>query len=461
MQLRTKSFKSCSLFGRNFTGGFVSSADVLVFVSVKRVLIITYYWPPAGGAGVQRWLKFVKYLPASGWQPTVVVPAGVNYPVEDACLQEEVGADVEIIRCPILEPLSLLEALKGGRIPQASGASSGSGDGSALKRALNWIRGNVFIPDARMLWIRPTSRRIRQWLAEHPVDVLVSTGPPHSVHLIARNVKRGFPSLPWLADFRDPWSDMDYLADFHLSGWAQRRHRRLEQAVVAEADEVVVTAPSAAVSLMGRNVREGEKGVWIPNGFDAEDGFNRVQPPADGPLVLGFFGALYGSRNAPGLWRAIASWNRDGRRRPIRLAIFGSVVPEVLADLQRQLPSDAWEMKGHIPHERVPDAMAACHGLVLVQNNNRTGQRTLPGKVFEYLATRRPMVVGGALESDLEELVVRCGFAMSAVDDEAGFARQLHAVERNEIGTVSPDAFRRDRLAGQLASVLNRLIKSA
>ena len=406
---------------------------------------------------MQRWLKFVKYLPACGWTPVVVCPEGAHYPALDTSLEDEVASDVEMLRLPIFEPQAYLDRLgsKSGGMPQ--GASAGGERTSKLRRAMSWIRGNVFIPDARALWVGPAAKGVKRYLREHPVDAIVSTGPPHSVHLIALRVKQAFPEVPWLADFRDPWSDMDYLDDFQLTAWSRKRHRTLEQRVVAACDELVITAPSAAQSLLRRSLAAGEKGAWVPNGYDEADGFNAVQPDEEGPLVLGFFGSLYGSRNAPGLWRAVRRWNDAGDGRPIRLDFYGSVSPEVEASLQEALPAGGWELRGNIPHEEVPDAMARCHGLVLIQNNNRTGMRTIPGKVFEYLATQRPLIVGGALDSDLQRLVNGWGLKMSAMEDVDGFYEQLAAAARNTLPQVDPTEYRRDRLTQRMALLLDQI----
>ena len=196
---------------------------------LKRVLIIAYYWPPSGGAGVQRWLKFTKYLPEHGWEPVVFVPDGANYPVLDEGLQRDVRPEVQVWKGPIVEPASWLDSLKLLKGQNRFGSASATQSKGGL---VQWIRGNVFIPDARMFWIKPSIRRLKRLLAQHPVDAVISTGPPHSTHLIALGLKSAFPDVPWVADFRDPWSDMDYLDDFQLTSRSRARHKQLEQAVV-------------------------------------------------------------------------------------------------------------------------------------------------------------------------------------------------------------------------------------
>ncbi|MEC7692740.1 MAG: glycosyltransferase, partial [Bacteroidota bacterium] len=324
---------------------------------------------------------------------------------------------------------------------------------------VQWIRGNVFIPDARMFWIRPSIRRLKKRLAAAPVDAIVSTGPPHSTHLIALGLKQAFPDIPWVADFRDPWSDMDYLDDFNLTARSRARHKALERKVVEHADRVVVTAPSAAVSILGRPLQDNDpKGVWIPNGYDAADGFDLEAAPEDGPFVLGFFGSLYGSRNAPGLWRAIRDHNaRAETTRPLHLVLYGALDPAIQAELERTLPSDAWRFAGSVSHDAVPQAMSPCHALVILQNNNETGRRTIPGKAFEYLATGRPLIAGGALDSDLERLLGSWGVDLCGMEDDQGFAHQIQQALAGKTSHASPERFQRDALAHEYSELLHTL----
>ncbi|NTW26696.1 MAG: glycosyltransferase family 4 protein, partial [Lentimicrobium sp.] len=187
----------------------------------RRVLIISYYWPPSGGAGVQRWLKFVKYLRESGWEPVVYVPENPEYPAIDESLAKDIPDGIEIIKTPIWEPYSfykkLIGAGKGERI-NAGFLSEKKRPGLTEQFSI-WLRGNFFIPDARKFWIRPSISFLTRYLEKHPVDAIVSTGPPHSMHMIALGVKKRT-GLPWLADFRDPWTNIDFYHELMLTTWA-------------------------------------------------------------------------------------------------------------------------------------------------------------------------------------------------------------------------------------------------
>ena len=186
---------------------------------MKRVLIITYYWPPSGGSGVQRWLKMSKYLPEYGWQPVIYTTENAEYPIVDPSLEKDVSPEAEVIRRPITEPYTFYKKFLG--IKQEETVKVGFTQEEKKKKSWKsglsmWIRGNLFIPDARRWWVKPSVKYLKKYLQEHPVDAIISTGPPHSMHLIAMKLKEAT-GLPWIADFRDPWTEIDYYQDLHLT----------------------------------------------------------------------------------------------------------------------------------------------------------------------------------------------------------------------------------------------------
>ncbi len=188
---------------------------------MKRVLIISYYWPPTGGSGVQRWVKFAKYLPQEGWQPVIYTPENPEQLVVDFSLGEEVPEEVEVIRRRIFEPYSLYK-----KVLRGSGHSReavevnpvNAQNKSFVQKAAMWVRGNFFRPDPRCLWIGPSVRFLKKYIAEHPVDLIVSTGPPQSMHIIGMKIARET-GLPWVADFRDPWTKIFYFKHLMMAPW--------------------------------------------------------------------------------------------------------------------------------------------------------------------------------------------------------------------------------------------------
>ena len=257
---------------------------------------------------------------------------------------------------PIVEPASWLDALKLGRSQNRFGSSSSPSGKKKSGGFVQWIRGNVFIPDARMFWIRPSIRRLKKQLKEHPVDAIVSTGPPHSTHLIALGLKQAFPDIPWVADFRDPWSDMDYLDDFNLTARSRARHKALERNVVEHADRVVVTAPSAASSILGRPLQDNDpKGVWIPNGYDAADGFDLEMRLKTGPLCLASLGRCMAAETPPGC--GVPSGTTTPVPKPPGLCIWCSTAPSTppsMPNWSKPCPPTRGGSQGASPTTRFP-----------------------------------------------------------------------------------------------------------
>jgi len=207
----------------------------------KKALIITYYWPPGGGAGVQRWLKFVKYLREFGWEPVIYTPENGEMPVIDSSLEKDVPDGVTVIRRPIWEPYSLYKKFVGaGKDEKINTGFLTEKKRPGLAEKLSvWMRGNLFIPDARKYWIKPSVKFLRSYLKKNPVDVIISTGPPHSMHMIALPLSREL-NVPWVADFRDPWTNIDYYKDLKLTKSADRKHHQMEKEVVTGATGIVV-----------------------------------------------------------------------------------------------------------------------------------------------------------------------------------------------------------------------------
>ena len=333
----------------------------------KRVLIITYYWPPTAGSGVQRWLKMSKYLPQYGWQPVIYTPENPEAGMTDESLLRDIAPEAEVIKRPILEPYAVFNALTGNKGKNSGKASTGSGavnpinavgHKSPLMRLSLWLRANVFVPDPRCLWIRPSVRFLKQYLREHPVDAIVSTGPPHSMHLIARALHRST-GIPWTADFRDPWTRIFYFKHLPLTRRSRKRYAAMELSVLREADHVVAVTDNMVRDFLeeldadkkrGTSGRQtaGDSSVTeqknkfhvIENGYDEADftGITAAELPAGFNLVhTGLFSAEGNPRR---LWKVLAELCRDlpGFGRDLHLTFAGKTDPEILAAVSGRPP---------------------------------------------------------------------------------------------------------------------------
>jgi len=235
--------------------------------STKKLLIITYYWPPAGGPGVQRWLKFVKYLPDFDVQPIVFVPENPTYPIVDSNLVAEVSDKAIILKTPIFEPYQLASFLSKNKTKKiSSGIIPNQKKQSFLEKVMLWVRGNLFIPDARVFWVKPSVAYLEKYIRENEIDTIITSGPPHSLHLIGLELKQKM-NLKWLADFRDPWTTIGYHKSLRLSQYAAKKHKQLESQVLNSADTIIVTSKTTKAEFQALTTKPIEV---ITNGFDVE-----------------------------------------------------------------------------------------------------------------------------------------------------------------------------------------------
>lgn len=374
---------------------------------MRRVLIITYYWPPSGGSGVQRWLKMSKYLPENGWQPVVYTADNAEYPVEDKSLDSDVAPETEVIRQPIVEPYSFYKkflGIKKGEKVKAGFINEGAKKTGWKENLSVWVRGNFFIPDARCWWIKPSVKYLTNYLKEHPVDAIVSTGPPHSMHLIARALHRKF-NIPWVADFRDPWTDIDFYKDLKLTPWADRKHHRLERQVLTEATKVVTIGWDCAKGLE----QLGAKDVAvITNGYDFDQPIVEVHHDTSMldqgtlPFTMSHIGIIGANRNPETFWQAFADIVETfpETSQPIRIRLIGQVDNSVLESIKRHNIEKYVEITPYIPHNQVLEEQQKSAVLLLFINNSPNAKGVLTGKLFEYLASGRPILCIGPEDGD-------------------------------------------------------------
>jgi len=417
---------------------------------MKRLLIITYYWPPTGGSGVQRWVKFSKYLPDFGWQPVVYTPENPEQLARDESLLGDIPACAEIIKTPILEPYTVYRKLTGGK--QGEEINPVNARKKTWKQRLSlWIRGNCFIPDPRIGWVRPSVRFLKKYLAEHPVDAVVTTGPPQSVHLIGRGLKRAL-GVHWIADFRDPWTEMFYYKHLGLSAAADRRHHRLEQSVLDEADTVISVSPPVAADFRARTQTPV---VLITNGFDEDDfAGTGAAAPESGKIRLVHTGLFAADGNPLNLWEALAARceaDPDFRSR-LEIRLAGKVDRPVTDAIRARGLGDNLVELGYLPHDETVREQRAADILLLPLRQEPEYAKVLPGKIFEYLAARRP-VLGIGQEQSAAATVLRDAGA-GAMYDWDKKEELLAFLDAEHPETAGIEKYTRRALTAQLTQIL-------
>lgn len=372
---------------------------------MRKVLIITYYWPPAGSSGVQRWLKFVKYFRDFGWEPVIYTSENPEVAASDDSLQKDIPENIIVIRRSVPEPYTIYKYLTGNRNKKIG--MGFTTEGSKNKGLINWIaiwvRGNFFIPDARMFWINPSVRFLQKYLKENPIDLIVSSGPPHSLHLIALKLKKRL-NIPWIADFRDPWTTIYFYKNLHLTPLANYLQKRLELKVLNNANFNVVVSQAMAKEFYHKGI---EKIKVIENGFDHEDYLEQF--PLDEKFSIVHVGTIPPKSISPNLWRAIkrfVNYNNEFSDKLI-IRFIGNVDSNVVNLLHENNLSDKVEFFGYKPHSEISHYQKEAQVLlVLIPSESK---EVLTGKIFEYLAAKRPILAVGPTGGDLDKLLGETG----------------------------------------------------
>ena len=374
----------------------------------KRVLIISYYWPPSGGIAVLRCLKIAKYLRQYGWEPVIFTASDAHYPTIDRSNDRDLPADLEVIRQPILEPYAWYKRFMGK--PADENVNNvfytDKADGGWKHRLAVWVRSNFFIPDARALWIGGSVRRLTKYLAEHPVDAILSDGPPHSNTRIATLVSR-HTGIPWLADFQDPWTQVDYYQMLNLTGWGRRRHERLEQEAFAQARLTTIVSPSWKHDLETIGAHNVRVLYW---GYDPDDfaGLRRQPHPK---FTLTHLGIMGHDRNPEVLFAALRSLSDtvEGFAEDFELRLYGQIDHRVLNSIERYGLAGQVVFAGSVSREEALQQTLDSRVLLLLLNQQANARGRIPGKLFEYLAVGRPVINFGPEDSDVAGILKRAG----------------------------------------------------
>jgi glycosyltransferase involved in cell wall biosynthesis len=423
---------------------------------MKKVLIITYYWPPAGGSGVQRWLKFTKYLPKYNWQPIIYTPENPYFEVKDQALLNDIPAEAEIYKTPIWEPYALKDKLFGkGSESQSAGVITNKK--SLKNKVLNWVRGNVFIPDPKIYWVKPSVKVLLKKIQEEEIEHIITTGPPHSMHLIGLGLKKAMPNLKWIADFRDPWSELDLLNEFQLNNSSWKKHKDLEKEVLQTADFALTVSETWVEDLkrLGAN-----KVKLITNGYDADD--FELKPKTNDKFIIGHYGLLNHLRNPKNLWKALADLCEENAEFNAKLEIHlsGNIDGEVLAEIKAypQLKEKVKQL-GYLSHAQVLQQYNEADLLLLLLFNSRSGVGNYPGKIFEYFAAKKTILAFGPISSDAERLIEKTNTGKYFSYDDTNLKIDILDLFNNpdNFDFENMESFSRDKLTYDLANLLNNL----
>lgn len=429
----------------------------------KKILIITYYWPPAGGPGVQRWLKFAKYLPEFGWKPVIYTPENPSYPLLDESLMKDIPEDIEIIRTRIWEPYQLAEKLNKSNKKFKAGQFDVGKNQSWKSKLSIWVRGNFFIPDARVFWVKPSIRFLEQYLKENKIDAVVTSGPPHSLHLIGLGLKKKFPNLKWIADFRDPWTEISYYKHLKLTQSSDAKHRELESAVFKNADITLATSYTDAENFR----KAGANAVCITNGFDQSDSIQQSETSKDQQqnktFTLSYIGVLEQLRNPETLWKILDELVKENSEfaHHFSLKLVGRIDDKILYSIENSGLKNHILNLGYLSHGKAVEEMQHSDILLITNFPNDSSKGIIPGKIFEYLASGKQILSFGPSGADVSKILeeTQAGKHFSYDDTETVKRFILEKFDLWKSGNLhensqSIEQFSRRNLTKQLTGIL-------
>ena len=424
----------------------------------KKLLIITYYWPPAGGPGVQRWLKFVKYLPDFNIQPIVYIPENPTYPIIDNGLQSEVSEKAIILKKKIVEPYGFASFLGKNKTKKiSSGIIPNQKKQSFLEKTLLWVRGNIFIPDARFLWVKPSVKYLKKYIEENQIDTIVTSGPPHSLHLIGLQLKKEL-NVKWFADFRDPWTTIGYHKALKLSSSAKKKHKALEKEVLTTADTIIVTSKTTKTEFQAITSQPIEV---ITNGYDLE---KVSKQPLDEKFTLAHIGSFLSERNPRILWKALKELTKENPdfRRDFQLKLIGAVSQEVLDTISEFKLNDYVLNLGYVSHQEAVEHQRKSQVLLLIEINSNDTKSIIPGKLFEYMVSERPIIALGPEGSDFAEIITSTNTGVFFLYDELEQLKELllkyynlYKEQNLKVHAVGLQQYSRKSLTEQLTKIIS------
>ena len=423
----------------------------------KKVLIITYYWPPAGGSGVQRWLKFSKYLRGFEIEPVIYTIDNPSYPILDKSSESEIPKDLEILKQAIFEPNSMLSFF--GRNNKKESAGFLNPNPTFFGSIIQYIRANYFIPDARKFWIQPSVNFLSNYLENNHIDAIITTGPPHSMHLIGLELKKKL-GIKWISDFRDPWTEIDYFQQLPLTKKATKKHQDLEQEVLIKSDMVVVVGETMKEKFLQHTKRI----EVLTNGFDTIEDLSTQK--LDEKFSITHVGLMNSDRNPTILWKVLNEISNTNLnfKNDLRIKLIGKLDDAVIQDL-KVFDHNTIETIPYLDHKDVGKYQASSQILLLSINEVPSAKGIITGKIFEYLQAKRPILAIGPEDGDAAMILknTNAGTIVGFKNKIALKATILNLYKDYKEGvlfvkSVNIEQYHRKNITSQLAEVIKKVV---
>jgi len=379
---------------------------------MKKVLIITYYWPPSGGPGVQRVLNFVKHLPNWDWEPHVLTVIHGEYPALDHSLIKEIRPTCSVYKTYAFEPNVIYKKFTGKSLNDPLPVATVSEKQKNWKEKFSkWIRLNLFIPDAKIGWKPFAVHSGKKLISKIKPDLILSSSPPHTVHLIAKKLAR-WSQLPWIADFRDPWTMIYHYDNVRRIQFIQNFEKKIEQDVLQQATHLVTVSDNVREILDIHSLHK-TKFTIIPNGFDTEKISSLAQIPKSEKFTIAYAGKLNHQQNAENLWNAVDHLLAEDRAFPkdLEIKFMGNISQQMIGEFKNYKFGEKIKYMGYQDHLAMLKILKSSAVLLLLIANTRHNKGILSGKIFDYLSTRNYILGIGPTDGDAAQILTdtNCG----------------------------------------------------
>jgi glycosyltransferase involved in cell wall biosynthesis len=419
---------------------------------MNKVLIVTYYWPPSGGAGVQRWLKFAKYLPGSGWEPVILTvdPAYAAYPAIDLSLEKELPGNIRVYRTRATDWFRFYSSDKS-KIPSAGFATNS--DNNLKGKISRFIRGNLFIPDPRRGWNTFAFKKACEIIEKEKIATIVTSSPPHSTQLIGLKLKKRYPGIKWVADLRDPWTDIYYYDQFYPTWFSKKIDGCYERSVLKNADRVITVGYRLKELFSKKTPGIETKTDVIMNGFDESD-FKEIIRSEPSMFTVTYVGTLSHKYPIAGFLGALSELKKDNF--DIVFKIVGKISENIKAAINFSLPSDSVDFISYAPHDQAITYMVNSSLLLLIIPESGDNKIIITGKIFEYIASGKPVLCLGPLEGEAAMLISQLNNGRCyEYEDREKIKNYIREIKEHPVILQNdPGEFSRHNLTKKLASIL-------
>ena len=400
---------------------------------MRKLLIITYYWPPASGPGVQRFLKMAKYFPEFGWQPFILTTEDGTYPSTDYSLLDDVSDQTTVYRTRPKESFGLYNKITGKKGKNVSVGFIGMDNRNPIQKLALYIRANYFVPDARMGWNKTALPKAEEIIEKEGIDTIITTGPPQSTHLLGLQLKKKY-GVRWVADFRDPWVNVYYNKIFPRTKRTISKDQRLENDVLRWADAVTVVSPG-----LKREFEDRAREIKVVyNGYDSAD-FKSLQKERSDDFVISYIGNFKSNQDVPVFWQTLSdlTFNKKEERERLRIRLTGNIHPTILDTIDQFGLTPNLELNPFVSHDEAVDQMINSDRLLFIIPKVEDNELILTGKLFEYLASETQMISIGPEKGDAAEILRTC--KRIPMMDYADMNTMRERIFRNRVNGVSED----------------------